>query len=115
MAVPARLTQLAAPIPPIFPRQNLTRTGITDVDRAWPGADGSEAAHGTDAGATFVRQSVERGVDAGLPPSVVADLTVDAIRDGRFLVTTRPEVVEQALDVTRRLVDGGVPSFVALS
>ncbi len=82
-----------------------TRTGIMT----------SAPEHGDDPGAALVRETFERGVGEGLDPSVVAGLTVEAVRAGQFLVTTHREVVERALDAMKALVAGGLPSLVTLS
>jgi len=94
-----------------------SKVGVTVICPGFTRTDIMSSAphHGHDAGAAFVRETFEQGVGQGLDPSVVADLTVAAVRAGRFLVTTHPDVAEQALDVSKGLVGGGLPSLVSIS
>jgi NAD(P)-dependent dehydrogenase (short-subunit alcohol dehydrogenase family) len=48
-------------------------------------------------------------VDAGLPPSELAALTVDAVRTGRFYVTTHPDETAAAVAGLAAAVDGAAP------
>jgi short-subunit dehydrogenase len=83
-----------------------TRTAILAPDRYWPATLGATPRHADDAGSRSVHAAFEQGVEHGADPARVADLTLDAVRTGRFLVTTEPEVVAHALAARTDLVDG---------
>ncbi len=83
------------------------KTGIIDSERNWP-ADLGPAPVRT-AGAEVSRGYVKRAVDEGMQPGAVADLVVDAIREGRYWIFPHPEWVEVAMDRFHRIGDGANP------
>ncbi len=84
------------------------RTAIHESERNWPERLG-ELPESTDPEITAMRAFVNELVAAGVPPSTVADLVVDAIRTQRFLVTTEPELARQSVTIRRDEIEGGAP------
>jgi NAD(P)-dependent dehydrogenase (short-subunit alcohol dehydrogenase family) len=83
------------------------KTGILDSERNWPSAYG--APPDRDPGAEVSRNYVKRAVDEGMQPGAVADLVVDAIREGRYWVFPHPEWLEIAMERFHRIGDGANP------
>ncbi|HSJ91787.1 MAG TPA: SDR family NAD(P)-dependent oxidoreductase [Ilumatobacter sp.] len=86
------------------------RTGIIDADRNWP--DELGPAPVTTAGGRVSREHVRRAIDEGMPPAVVADLVVDAIRSGRYWVFPHPDFLEIAVERFHRIADAIDPQPV---
>jgi NAD(P)-dependent dehydrogenase (short-subunit alcohol dehydrogenase family) len=82
------------------------RTGIAGSERNWPERLGPlpDTAPGAP-----VRDLIQALVEGGLPPEDLAALTVDAIRCGRFYVTTHPVESAGALAARAASVDGAAP------
>ncbi len=87
------------------------RTGIAGSDRNWPERLGPKPPVADDEPTVELIRAL---VDAGLPPSALAVLTVDAIRRGRFFVTTHSAESAAAVDALGALVDGGAPGAPGL-
>ena len=60
-------------------------------------------------GGAFVEQALADGTAGSMSPSAVADLVLDAIREERFLVPTRPSYAQQLTDRTEDLVARNLP------
>jgi NAD(P)-dependent dehydrogenase (short-subunit alcohol dehydrogenase family) len=82
------------------------RTAIATSERNWPGRLGPPP--DSEAGAA-VHEAIRALVDGGLPPEDLAALTVDAIRSGRFYVTTHPRESADALLARTASVEGAPP------
>jgi NAD(P)-dependent dehydrogenase (short-subunit alcohol dehydrogenase family) len=89
-----------------------TRTGILAPDRYWPAKLGPTPRHADDAGTRFVHAAFEQGIEHGGDPAHVAELTLDAVRTDRFLVTTDLAFVEHALVARAGVVDGAPPPLL---
>lgn len=83
------------------------RTGIVDSDRNWPAELGDVPA--IDAVQEIPRNYVRRAIDEGMQPAAVADLVVDAVREGRYWVFPHPEFVEIAMERFHSIGDGADP------
>lgn len=83
------------------------KTDLLDSDRNWPDAFGEVP--GRDVGAEIRHGHVKRALDEGMPPAVVADLVLDAIRNGRYWVLPHPEWVEIAVERFHRIGEGANP------
>lgn len=86
------------------------RTGIIDSDRNWP-SDLGPPPEATAAGQVS-RGHVRRAIDEGMPPAVVADLVVDAVRAGRYWVFPHPDFLEIAGERFHRIADAVDPQPV---
>lgn len=86
------------------------RTGIVDADRNWPAELGPRPAS-TTAG-EISRGHVRRAIDEGMPPAMVADLVVDAIRTGRYWVFPHPDFVDIAVERFHRIAEALDPEPV---
>jgi NAD(P)-dependent dehydrogenase (short-subunit alcohol dehydrogenase family) len=82
------------------------RTAIATSERNWPGRLGPPPE--SEAGAA-VHEVIRALVDDGLPPEDLAELTVDAVRSGRFYVTTHPRESAEALLARAASVEGAPP------
>lgn len=60
-------------------------------------------------GGAFVEQALADGTARGMSPDAVADLVVEAVREERFLVPTRPSYAQQLADRAEDLVARRVP------
>lgn len=76
---------------------------------------GSRPAEQTDEMSQIFRQIITDLVEGGLPPEQLADALVDAIRDGRFFVTTHPEAAAMHVDVRGQTVAGANPVMTDFS
>ncbi len=83
------------------------KTGILDSERNWPSEFG--ALPDRDAGAEVSRNYVKRAIDEGMQPAAVADLVVDAVREGRYWIFPHPEWVEIAMERFHRIGDAQNP------
>ena len=86
------------------------KTGIIDADRNWPGELGPPPA--ATVGGQVSRDHIRRAIDEGMPPAVVADLVVDAVRTGRYWVFPHPDFVEIAAERFHRIADSIDPQPV---
>ena len=77
----------------------LVRTQMPFSERNRP--DGLPSTENHPARQALTRLLVERSASDGMQPEEVADMVVDAVRDGRFFVLTHPEPALAA--VRRRL------------
>lgn len=84
------------------------KTGIIESDRNWPAELGELPTR--DAGAEVSRSHIQRAVDEGMQPAVVADLVVESIRADRYWVLPHPEWVEIAMERFHRIGDGDNPT-----
>ena len=57
----------------------------------------------------FVEQALADGTAGSMSPDAVADLVVEAMREERFLVPTRPSYADQFADRTEDLVAKHLP------
>jgi len=60
-------------------------------------------------GGAFVEQALADGTAGSMSPAAVADLVVEAIREERFLVPTRPSYAAQLTDRTDDLIARSLP------
>ncbi len=84
------------------------RTGIARSDRNQPDGLGGWVAAGSQSGAQF-GEMLSAGVDAGIEPSEVADIIVEAVAAGEMWILTHPGSDATILNRARRIVDGEVP------
>ncbi len=84
-------------------------TRFAEAARNWPSRLGAQPATSSDAGAQAVHELVRSGVRTGLAASRVAELVVDAIRTGRFLVLTEAEFGARALASFTEAIEGRAP------
>jgi NAD(P)-dependent dehydrogenase (short-subunit alcohol dehydrogenase family) len=86
------------------------RTRIAESDRNRPAwASGREAE-----GAAELRGAVQSMVDGGIPPAVVADRVIDAVRTNTFYVLTHPELTPALQTRFDDIVQGRPPSPTAI-
>ncbi len=86
------------------------KTRIAESDRNRPRwAPGNEVG-----GAAELRAAVQSMVDTGIPPSVVADRVIDAVRANRFYILTHPELDEAVETRFQDIVQGRPPSPTAV-
>jgi NAD(P)-dependent dehydrogenase (short-subunit alcohol dehydrogenase family) len=91
------------------------QTAIADPDRTWLDRFGSRPAAAEDAGSQFVWELFRTSVEGGLPPAALADHAVDAIRTGRFLVTTHPDLAERVDERRGAQLEGAYPELPDLA
>jgi NAD(P)-dependent dehydrogenase (short-subunit alcohol dehydrogenase family) len=84
------------------------KTGIIDSERNWPAELGERPE--LDAARAVSEKHVRRAVDEGLPPRVVADLVLSAIRDNRYWIFPHPDFVDIAMERFHRIGEGLDPS-----
>ena len=84
------------------------RTGISDSARNWPAELGPAPV--PTALQAALSQHTRRVIEEGTQPGYVADLVVDAVRDGRFWVFPHPEFVELAMERFHAIGEGRNPS-----
>jgi NAD(P)-dependent dehydrogenase (short-subunit alcohol dehydrogenase family) len=84
------------------------KTGIIDSERNWPDELGERPE--LDAARAVSEKHVRRAVDEGMPPKVVADLVLAAIRDNRYWIFPHPDFVDIAMERFHRIGDGLDPS-----
>lgn len=77
------------------------RTRILDADRNWPSELGTPPS--ADIAESVIRRHVQRAVDEGTDPQIVADHVVEAIRSGGFWIFPDPEFVVLAVERFRRI------------
>jgi NAD(P)-dependent dehydrogenase (short-subunit alcohol dehydrogenase family) len=99
------LASVGAPIAVSAVCPGLVDTGISRSRRNRPEAlDGEQSDS-----AAFVEQALADGTAGSMSPAAVADLILDAIRTGDFLVPTRPSYARQLTDRTDDLVARTLP------
>lgn len=86
------------------------RTGIIDAERNWPTDLGPPPV--TTAAGRVSRDHVRRAIDEGMPPAVVADLVVDAVRAGRYWVFPHPDFLDMAVERFHRIAESIDPQPV---
>jgi len=86
------------------------RTAITDAERNWPAGLGEAPPPSVASG--VLMPHLQRAVDEGTPPAVVADLVAEAIAENRFWILTHPEWVELAARRWERIAGGHTPEMV---
>lgn len=84
------------------------KTGIVDADRNWPSHLGPRPE--IDAAQEVSRRYVRRAIDEGTQPAAVADLVVDAVREGRFWVFPHEDFLEMAMERFHRIGEQLNPS-----
>lgn len=89
------------------------KTRIADANRNWLEQLGAEPVRDDPAGEVI--EPLVRGlVEAGKPPEELAGQVLDAIRTGRFLVITEPEVSRSAVDSRAAMLLGPDPTLPLL-
>jgi NAD(P)-dependent dehydrogenase (short-subunit alcohol dehydrogenase family) len=83
-------------------------TRIIDSDRNRPG---EPSGPGANPGFDAMRETVRGLVEAGLPPSRVAELVFEAIRDERLYVLTHPDFLPLVRHRMEGIIEGTNPSF----
>jgi NAD(P)-dependent dehydrogenase (short-subunit alcohol dehydrogenase family) len=82
------------------------QTRIAESDRNRP----ASAAGSEEAGAAELRAAMQTMVDAGIPPAVVADRVLDAVRNDTFYILTHPELTGEIERRFDEIVHGQPPS-----
>lgn len=85
------------------------RTGIARSDRNQPDGLGGWVATGSQGGAQF-GELLSAGVDAGIEPSEVAGIIVEAVSSGILWILTHPASTETILERANAIVEGGTPA-----
>lgn len=83
------------------------RTGIVESDRNWPSELGPKPA--PTAASEVTRRHVAAAVDEGVPPAVIADQVLDAVRRNRYWVLPSAEFFDLAVERFHRIADGADP------
>jgi NAD(P)-dependent dehydrogenase (short-subunit alcohol dehydrogenase family) len=83
------------------------RTGLVGAARNWPDGLGEPPEPSFSAEVTAVH--VQRVIEEGMPPDLVADRVADAIAADRFWVFTHPEFTDIAAERWRRVANGENP------
>jgi NAD(P)-dependent dehydrogenase (short-subunit alcohol dehydrogenase family) len=99
------LASVGAPIKVSAVVPGLVDTGIARSRRNRPAELDSPQSEG----GAFVEQALGDGIAGSMSPSAVADLVVEAIREERFLVPTRPSYAQQLADRAEDLVAKKLP------
>jgi NAD(P)-dependent dehydrogenase (short-subunit alcohol dehydrogenase family) len=84
------------------------RTRIIDSDRLRP--ESLKAAHPLSEGQQAIREMARAQIEAGLPPSAVADRVFEAVRDRRFYVFPHPEMLAAVRDRMETILEGRNPN-----
>jgi NAD(P)-dependent dehydrogenase (short-subunit alcohol dehydrogenase family) len=84
------------------------RTGIADSTRNWPAELGPQPTR--TAMQEAMSEVTRRVIAEGMPPAVVADLVLDAVRERRFWVFPHPEFVELAMARWHTIGEGRNPA-----
>ncbi len=85
------------------------RTNIGDAERNWPASLGDKPER--DAVADVVIRHMQRALDEGTNPAVVADLVADAVAREKFWILPHPEFVELAVRRWHTIADGVNPEL----
>jgi NAD(P)-dependent dehydrogenase (short-subunit alcohol dehydrogenase family) len=72
------------------------KTGIIDSERNWPAEYGEAPI--PDAVGEISRSYARRAIDEGMPPAAVADLVVEAVREGRYWIFPHQDFLEMAME-----------------
>jgi NAD(P)-dependent dehydrogenase (short-subunit alcohol dehydrogenase family) len=99
------LATVGAPIKVSAVCPGLVDTAISRSRRNRPAALATEQSDG----ASFVEQALSDGTAGSMSPDDVADLVVEAVREERFLVPTRPSYAQQLTDRCEDLVSRRAP------
>ncbi len=99
------LASVGAPIKVSAVVPGLVDTGIARSRRNRPAAFDSPQSEG----GAFVEQALSDGIAGSMSPAAVADLVVEAIREERFLVPTRPSYARQLEERTDDLAAKKLP------
>jgi NAD(P)-dependent dehydrogenase (short-subunit alcohol dehydrogenase family) len=99
------LAATGAPIKVSAVCPGLVDTGISRSRRNRP----SELDAPQSEGAAFVEQALADGTAGSMSPAAVADLVLEAIREERFLVPTRPSYARQLAERSDDLVARKLP------
>jgi len=86
-------------------------TRISEFGRNWPEHLGTKPSLPDDPGAQFIQQVATAAVEGAPPPTGLADSVVDAVRTGRFMVVTDPELATLATSVRAGEVEGNDPQL----
>lgn len=89
----------------------LINTGIANCDRNRPQQYSGEGDIVESDARTLVLDSISSGVQGGLPPSVMADRVVDAIRDRRFYILSQDGWMESAKSRIEDILQGRNPTL----
>jgi NAD(P)-dependent dehydrogenase (short-subunit alcohol dehydrogenase family) len=108
------LTMIGSSVKVTVACPGFVRTRIHESERNWSSALGPEPENDHPAGA-FMEQLVRDRVEAGDPPDECAGLVVEAIRTGRFLVTTDEPLARAATATRAREVEGQSPALPPLT
>lgn len=91
------------------------KTGIAGSERNWPAHLGELPPERDDEGAEMLRQMINDLVEAGLPPSAMADELLDAMSEDRFFVTTHQPQAEHLTAARAATVAGTDVTFPDIS
>jgi NAD(P)-dependent dehydrogenase (short-subunit alcohol dehydrogenase family) len=103
------LRQMQAPIGVSVLCPGWVRTNILDAERNWPVSLGTRPEHAVVA--DVVLPHVQRAVDEGTNPAVVADLVANAVMADRFWVLPHPEFVDLAVRRWHSIAEGLNPEL----
>lgn len=103
------LRQMQAPIGVSVLCPGWVRTNILDAERNWPASLGTRPDHAVVA--DVVLPHVQRAVDEGTNPAVVADLVANAVMADRFWVLPHPEFVDLAVRRWHSIAEGLNPEL----
>jgi NAD(P)-dependent dehydrogenase (short-subunit alcohol dehydrogenase family) len=84
------------------------RTRIIDGDRLRP--ESLKTAHPLSEGQQAIREMARAQIEAGLPPSAVAERVFEAVRDRRFYVFPHPEMLAAVRDRMETILAGRNPN-----
>lgn len=91
------------------------KSNLMDGQRNWPDRLGPDPGFSEDPSGAFIEQIFRDSISGGPDPATLADLTVDAIRSGRFLVTTHPDQTRQVTLARVGVVEGAAPELPPLA
>jgi NAD(P)-dependent dehydrogenase (short-subunit alcohol dehydrogenase family) len=103
------LRQMQAPIGVSVLCPGWVHTNITDAERNWPVSLGTRPDHAVVA--DVVLPHVQRAIDEGTNPAVVADLVANAVMAGQFWVLPHPEWVDLAVRRWHGIAEGLDPEL----
>jgi NAD(P)-dependent dehydrogenase (short-subunit alcohol dehydrogenase family) len=103
------LRQVQAPIGVSVLCPGWVRTNILDAERNWPASLGTRPDHAVVA--DVVLPHVQRALDEGTNPAVVADLVANAVMADRFWVLPHPDFVDLAVRRWHSIAEGLNPEL----
>jgi NAD(P)-dependent dehydrogenase (short-subunit alcohol dehydrogenase family) len=103
------LRQMQAPIGVSVLCPGWVRTNILDAERNWPASLGTRPDHAVVA--DVVLPHVQRALDEGTNPAVVADLVANAVMADRFWVLPHPDFVDLAVRRWHSIAEGLNPEL----